>query len=59
MLLGISEKTVDLWWRLYGKFREGLAVKSSVPPRFYKTPQETVDFILKMRREKNWGTMQD
>jgi transposase InsO family protein len=54
--LEISEKTVDRWWRLYRKEGwEGLAVKSRVPHRFYKTPQETVDFILKLRREKNWG----
>lgn len=54
--LRISEKTVDRWWRLYRKEGwEGLAVKSRVPNRFYKTPQETVDFILKLRREKNWG----
>jgi transposase InsO family protein len=54
--LRISEKTVDRWWRLYRKLGwEGLAVKSRVPRRFYRTPQETVDFVLKLRREKNWG----
>ena len=54
--LRISEKTVDRWWRLYRKSGwEGLAVKSRVPHRFYRTPQETVDYVLKLRREKNWG----
>jgi len=54
--LRISEKTVDRWWRLYRKEGwEGLTVKSRMPHRFYKTPQETVDFILRLRCEKNWG----
>jgi transposase InsO family protein len=54
--LRISEKTVDRWWRLYRKEGwEGLAVKSRVPHRFYRTPQETLDYVLKLRREKNWG----
>lgn len=54
--LRISEKTVDRWWRLYRKLGwEGLIVKPRIPRRFYKTPQETVDFILKLRREKSWG----
>ena len=52
--LRISEKTVDRWWRLYRKLGwEGLAVKSRAPYWFYKTPQETVDLVLRLRREKN------
>ena len=54
--LQISEKTVDRWWRVYRKCRwEGLAVKSRRPHSFWRTPQGTVDLIIKLRREKRWG----
>ena len=54
--LRVSEKTVDRWWRVYRKERwEGLQVKSRVPHRYYKTPQETVNLILELRRSKHWG----
>ena len=33
----------------------GLAVKSRKPHSYWKTPQETVEAILKLRREKHWG----
>jgi transposase InsO family protein len=54
--LQISEKTVDRWWSLYRKNGwEGLAAKSRRPHRFWRTPQETVDLILRLRSEKCWG----
>ena len=54
--LRIDERTVYRWWSLYRKHGwEGLAIKSRKPHRFWKTPQETVELILKLRREKRWG----
>ncbi len=54
--LRISEKTVDRWWAVYRKQRwEGLLVKSRKPHRYYKTPRETVDLVLELRRNKHWG----
>ncbi len=54
--LKVSEKTVDRWWALYRKQGwEGLAVKSRRPHRFHKTPQDTVDLIVRLRKTKNWG----
>jgi transposase InsO family protein len=54
--LRIDERTVYRWWRVYRKNGwEGLAVKSRKPHRFWRTPQETVKLILKLRREKRWG----
>ncbi len=34
---------------------EGLRLKSRKPHRYYKTPQETVDLVLELRRTKHWG----
>jgi len=54
--LRIDERTVYRWWSLYRKQGwEGLHVKSRVPHTYWKTPQETVNLILKLRREKHWG----
>jgi len=54
--LRIDERTVYRWWRLYRKQGwEGLTIKSRKPHTFWRTPQETVDLVLKLRREKRWG----
>ena len=54
--LRVSEKTVDRWCRLYRKHGwEGLRVKSKTPHTYWKTPQETVELTLRLRREWNWG----
>jgi transposase InsO family protein len=54
--LRIDERTVYRWWSLYRKQGwESLIVKSRRPHRFWKTPQKTVEVILKLRREKRWG----
>ena len=54
--LRIDERTVYRWWSLYRKQGwEGLHVKSRVPHTYWKTPQETVDLILRLRRERRWG----
>jgi transposase InsO family protein len=54
--LRVSEKTVDRWWSLYRKQGwQGLAVKSKAPHTHWKTPQETVQLILELRRERRWG----
>ncbi len=54
--LRINERTVYRWWSFYRKHGwEGLAIKSRKPHSFWKTPQEAVDLILKLRREKRWG----
>ena len=54
--LRIHERTVYRWWRVYRKEGwEGLRVKSRIPNTYWKTPQETVDLILRLRRERNWG----
>lgn len=34
---------------------EGLTVKSRKPRSYWKTPQKTVEVILKLRKEKRWG----
>jgi transposase InsO family protein len=54
--LRIGERTVYRWWRVYRKEGwEGLRVKSRRPHHYYKTPQETVNLILALRRSKHWG----
>jgi transposase InsO family protein len=54
--LRIDERTVYRWWSLYRKYGwEGLAVKPRAPYNHYETPQETVNLILQLRREKHWG----
>ena len=54
--LRVDERTVYRWWRIYRKHGwAGLRVKSRRPHRFWKTPCETVDLILKLRRERRWG----
>ena len=54
--LRIDERTVYRWWRVYRKHGwAGLHVKSRRPHRFWKTPRETADVILKLRRERRWG----
>jgi transposase InsO family protein len=54
--LRIHERTVYRWWRVYRKHGwAGLRVKSTVPHTYWKTPQETVDLVLRLRRERNWG----
>jgi len=54
--LRIDERTVYRWWRVYRKEGwEGLRVKSRRPHHYYKTPPETVNFILELRRTRHWG----
>ena len=54
--LRVSEKTVDRWCSVYRKYGwEGLRVKSRAPHSFYRTPQGSVDLVLRLRRERNWG----
>ena len=54
--LRINEKTVDRWWRVYRKQRwEGLTVKSRRNHSYQRTPQPTVNLVLRLRREKLWG----
>jgi transposase len=54
--LRICEKTVDRWWRVYRKQgREGLQVKSRRNNSYRRTPQSTIDLVLRLRRERVWG----
>jgi len=54
--LQVSEKTVDRWCSIHRKHGwEGLAVKSKTPHRFHKTPEATVNLVVRLRRERNWG----
>ena len=54
--LRIDERTVYRWWRVYRKEGwEGLQVKSRAPHTYTETPQETVELVLRLRREWNWG----
>jgi len=54
--LRIDERTVYRWWSLYRKYGwEGLAVRSKAPHTYWRTPQATVELILKLRRKWNWG----
>jgi transposase len=54
--LRVEDRTVHHWWSVYKKYGwEDLAVKSRRPHRFWKTPQESVELILKLRREMRWG----
>lgn len=54
--LRVSEKTVDRWCSIHRKHGwEGLRVKSKTPHTYWKTPQETVELTLRLRREWNWG----
>jgi len=54
--LQVSEKTVDRWCSVHRKYGwEGLAVKSKTPHSFHRTPEATVNLVVKLRRERNWG----
>ena len=54
--LQIDERTVYRWWRVYRKYGwAGLGVKSRTPHTYWKTPEATVELILRLRRERNWG----
>ena len=54
--LRIDERTVYRWWRVYRKEGwEGVTPKSRAPHNYWKTPQETITLILKLRRDRNWG----
>ena len=54
--LRVNEKTVDRWCSIHRKYGwAGLAVKSKTPHTYWKTPQATVELILRLRRERNWG----
>jgi transposase InsO family protein len=54
--LRVNEKTVDRWCAIHRKQGwAGLTVKSKTPHTYWKTPQATVELILRLRRERNWG----
>jgi len=54
--LRVNEKTVDRWCSIHRKYGwAGLRVKSKIPHTYWKTPQATVELILRLRRERNWG----
>jgi transposase InsO family protein len=54
--LRTSEKTVDRWCSVYRKHGwAGLAVKSHRPHTIHRTPQQTAELILQLRRTRNWG----
>ena len=54
--LRIDKRTVYRWWRVYRKHGwAGLQVKSHKPHTIHRTPQETVELILQLRRTRNWG----
>jgi len=54
--LRIDERTVYRWWHVYRKHGwAGLQVKSHKPHMIHRTPQETVELILQLRRARNWG----
>ena len=44
----ISVRTIRRWW-------SGLEIKSRKPRLTHKTPQETIDEIIRLREERNWG----
>ncbi len=54
--LRVDDRTVYRWWRVYRKQGwRGVTPKSRAPHNYWKTPQETVTLILKLRRERKWG----
>ncbi len=54
--LGIDERTVYRWWRVYRKQGwEGLRVVSHRPHRIHRTPESTMELILQLRRTRSWG----
>ena len=54
--LRVNEKTVDRWCSIHRKYGwAGLAVKSKTPHTYWKTPQATVELILRLSRGRNWG----
>jgi transposase InsO family protein len=54
--LHVNEKTVDRWLSIHRKYGwTGLVVKPHAPHITHRTPQATVDLILKLRRERHWG----
>lgn len=53
---GVSRKTFYYHWRNFQRNGwSGLKLKSHRPRRIHRTPQETIDYVLKCRREFNWG----
>ena len=54
--LRISVRTVRRWWRVYReKGWTGLEIKSRKPRLTHKTSQNTIDEIIRLREERNWG----
>jgi len=54
--LRIDERTVYRWWRVYRKHGwASLQVKSHRSHIIHRTPQQTAELILQLRRTRNWG----
>ncbi|MFQ5887886.1 MAG: helix-turn-helix domain-containing protein [Candidatus Hydrothermarchaeales archaeon] len=53
---GVSRDMFYRWWRRYHESGwEGLKERSKAPNTAYRTPSKTVEEVIRLRREKNWG----
>jgi len=53
---GISRDTFYRYWRRFQREGwEGLGIKSHKPHTIHHTPQETVDYIIQLRKDRGWG----
>jgi transposase len=54
--LRTNEKTIDRWYSVCKKHGwAALQVKSHRPHIIHRTPQQTAELILQLRRIRNWG----
>jgi transposase InsO family protein len=52
----VSRDMFYRWWRRYQESGwEGLKERSRAPNNLHKTPSTTVEEVIRLRREKNWG----
>jgi len=53
---GISRRTFYYYWRRFQREGwKGLGIKSRRPHTIYRTPPETVDLIIELRKTRGWG----
>lgn len=53
---GVSRDTFYRYWRRFQlEGWKGLGLKSHKPDRIHRTPTETVDYVIRLRKAKGWG----
>ena len=53
---GVSRDTFYRYWRRFQREGwKGLGIRSHRPHRIHRTPHETIDLIIELRKTKGWG----